>query len=177
MIIGADLYSSTTLATLKQRLTSEKFSPFLTWFLTSIERDLRIYFQEQTPKAQQAAAMALAWYQSFMAGKASFELDFYAAVRKTWHHLAEQLYLLAFFSVPLPEDRVAFKPSTSLPIKNFVKAAVIAAATAIPTTAEKIKKRISPALAALWFATPDPNYTPPANLPQPVDDWNWRPTE
>ena len=178
IIVGPHLYSPTTLTSLKQRLTEEKFSPFLTWFLKAIERDLKIYFQEPTPKTQQAAAMALPWYQSFMAGKASFELDFYPAVRKTWHHLAEQLYLLAFFAVPLPEDRVSFKPSTSLPWKNFAKAAVVAAAAiATPTATNKIKKRISPVLAALWFATPDPNYTPPANLPQPVDDWNWRPTE
>jgi len=177
VIVGPNLYSPTTLATLKQRLSSETFSPLVTWFLTAIERDLTAYFHEPTPKAQQAAAMVLAWYQSFMAAKASFELDFYLAARKTWHHLAEQLYLLAFFSVPLPENRVAFKPSTSLPWKNFAKAAVIAAATAMPTSSEKIRKRISPALAALWFATPDPNYTPPATLPQPVDDWNWRPPE
>ncbi|MBP5296588.1 MAG: hypothetical protein J6Y94_04570, partial [Bacteriovoracaceae bacterium] len=150
VIIGPNLYSSTTTATLKQRLSTETFSPFLTWFLSAIERDLRIYLAESTPKAQQAAAMALAWYQSCMTGPASFELDLYAAVRKTWHHLAEQLYLLAFFTVSAPENRVSFKVSTSLPLKNFAKAAVIAAATESPAATIRVRKRIPPALAALW---------------------------
>ena len=177
VIIGPSLYSSTTTATLKQRIATESFSPFLNWFLNAIERDLTIYFKEQSPKATQSAAMALAWYQSLMAGRASFELDFYAAVRKTWHHLADQLYLLAFFTVAQPENRVDFKVSR-LPLKNFAKAAVLAdAAAPSPTISTPLRKRIPPALAALWFATPDPNYTPPATLPQPVDDWNWRPPE
>ena len=178
VIVGPNLYSANTAANIKQLITQENFSPLLVWFFSAIERDVRAYLQEQNRKTQAAAGMALAWYQAWLGGKASFELDFYAAARKTWHHLAEQLYLLAFFTVPNPEDRVAFKPSTNLPLQNFAKAALVAPeAPTVPTITTKIRKRISPALAVIWFATPDPNYTPPANLPQPVDDWNWRPPE
>jgi len=178
VIIAPNLYAPSSVAALRQKLSSEAWSPLATWFLQGIEKDLQHNLVDASTKNRQAAAMALAWWQSAMAGKASFELDFYPALQNTWHHLAKQIYLQAYFALPWENKSLSFIPTFAMALHNFAKAFIPAEATETAAQqAIKIVPKIDPNLAALWFATPDPDYTPPAVLPTPINDWSWRPAE